>query len=91
MGGGWVGGLFTGREGSLCSGTVELARAWPFESACGIALWKFLLQLIGLGHCIVRTSIALAVACGLGIDGALAHGAACQPMGWEGSKRAGVI
>ena len=39
-----VGGWFTGKEGSLCCGMVELARVLPSESACGIiAVWKLLL------------------------------------------------
>ena len=57
----------------MCCGTVELARALPSESACGIiAVWKLLLSSAPhrLGtHCIVSTSVALPVACGLGTFG----------------------
>ena len=93
--GGWVGGWFTGREGSVCCGTVELARALPSESACGIiAVWKLLSSSAPrrLGtHCIVSTSVAVPVACGLGTFGHSRMLLPASPWDWRDRKGACVI
>ena len=87
----------------MCCGAVELARALPSESELAralpsespcdiIAVWKLLLSsaLHRLGtHCIVSTSVALPVACGLGTFG---HSRMLLPASpWDGRDRKGGV